>query len=125
MHFGGCQTQDNSGQSSPQTRFLKNKIIFCKKYPLSSMYNDIFILLNNCIRTSVTSYLLSLYIVIGLIESNHCYSRAPKTKTSTRFSSVVFKFSTFCVIHSSIRIYPVMLIILFYYNFVRVFAYIV
>ena len=123
MHFGGCQTQDNSGQSSPQTRFLKNKIIFCKKYPLSSMYNDIFILLNTCIRTSVTSCLLSLYIMIGLTESNHCFSRAPKTKTSTRFCSGVFQFSTFCVIHSSNRIYPVMLIIPFYYRFVRVFAY--
>ena len=42
------------------------------------MYNDIFILLNNCIRTSVTSYLLSLYIVIGLIESNHCFTLRAK-----------------------------------------------
>ena len=72
LYFGGCQTQDNSGQSSPQTRFLKNKIIFCKKYFLSSMYNDIFILLYEWLRTSVTSCLLSLFIVIGLTESNQC-----------------------------------------------------
>ena len=86
LHFGGCQTQDNSGQSSPQTRFLKNKIIFCKKYSLSSMYNDIFIVLYAWIRTCMTSYLLSLYMVIGLIESNHCLLRCQRQRLLLDYS---------------------------------------
>ena len=43
------------------------------------MYNDIFILLYEWLRTSVTSCLLSLYIVIGLTESSHCYKRDKDT----------------------------------------------
>ena len=42
------------------------------------MYNDIFILLYEWLRTSVTSCLLSLYIVIGLTESNHCFTSRAK-----------------------------------------------